>query len=487
MTQAEVLSGKTFTMADQAFFARLSGDFNPIHLDPLAARRTRAGDTVVHGVHMLAWCLDRLASVADLRALCRLRAEFGQFVYVGETVTLHILRRTTSALDVELRVGATKVSQLGLSFGHRSAQAADVCLAQDTAPLHFHSDQTAPLAMTVENIGRCHGAASYFRPDGDAASAFPDLARSIGGRRITSLFSLTRLVGMICPGLNSIFHRIGIDLVEQEVSPNNLRFATTHIDPRFGIVTMRVDAAGLTGTIKASMRRPPVKQPSLPELRHLVRRDEFAHQTALIVGGSRGLGEFTAKLVAAGGGRAIITYVVGIREARQVADEIKEHGGQATVLKFDALLPSQAQLADLPAPPDTLYYFATQPIFKRRTLGAFSAEAFREFFAIHVEGFHNVCRALFSRSTKELSVFYPSSVAVQERPANMTEYAMVKAAGELLCADMNRFMSGIHVDFARLPSLATDQNPSMTPLEVEPTFEVMPPIIRRVQLRPLSS
>lgn len=55
MTQIEVLGGKTFTMADQSFFARLSGDFNPIHLDPLAARRTRAGDTVVHGVHMLAW------------------------------------------------------------------------------------------------------------------------------------------------------------------------------------------------------------------------------------------------------------------------------------------------------------------------------------------------------------------------------------------------------------------------------------------------
>jgi len=246
---------------------------------------------------------------------------------------------------------------------------------------------------------------------------------------------------------------------------------------------MRVDAAGLTGSIKASMRRPPVKQPSLQELRHLVRRDEFAHQTALVVGGSRGLGEFTAKLVAAGGGRVIITYVVGAREARQVADEINEHGGQIAILKFDALLPPEPQLADLPAPPDTLYYFATQPIFKRRTLGAFSAEAFREFLAIHVEGFHNVCRALFSRNTKELSVFYPSSVAVHERPANMTEYAMAKAAGELLCADMNRFMNGIHVDFARLPSLATDQNPSMAPLEAQPTVDVMAPIIRRVQLR----
>ena len=136
MTQVEVFGGKTFTMADQSFFAELSGDFNPIHLDPLAARRTRAGDTVVHGVHMLAWSLDRLASVADLRGLCRIRVDFGQFVYVGETVTLHVLRRTTSELEAELRVGGTKVSQLALSFGNRSAQA-DVFLAQDTAAAAF--------------------------------------------------------------------------------------------------------------------------------------------------------------------------------------------------------------------------------------------------------------------------------------------------------------------------------------------------------------
>lgn len=485
MAQVQVFGSKTFTMADQSFFAELSGDFNPIHLEPLAARRTRAGDTVVHGVHMLAWSLDRLASVTDLHGLCRIRVDFGQFVYVGETVTLHLLRRTASELEAELRVGGTKVSQLALGLGNRCARA-DVIPAQATPPLHFHSDQTTPLAMTVENIRRCHGAAAFFRPDRDAASAFPSLARALGGRRITALISLTRLVGMICPGLNSIFHRIGIDLLEQDVSLNDLRFSTTHVDPRFGVVTMRVDAPGLTGTVKASMRQPPVKQPSLPELRHLVRRDEFANQSALIVGGSRGLGEFTAKLIAAGGGRAMVTYVVGASEARKVAEEINEHGGQADTFKFDALLPAQPQLSDLPAIPDTLYYFATQPIFKRRTLSAFSAEAFREFFAIHVEGFHNVCRALLSRSTKELSVFFPSSVAVHERPANMTEYAMAKAAGELLCADMNRFMGGVHVDFARLPSLATDQNASMTPLDVQPTFDVMLPIIRRVQLRPLS-
>ena len=40
----------TFTAADVAAFARLSGDDNPIHLDPDAARRAGFDREVVHGV-----------------------------------------------------------------------------------------------------------------------------------------------------------------------------------------------------------------------------------------------------------------------------------------------------------------------------------------------------------------------------------------------------------------------------------------------------
>jgi NAD(P)-dependent dehydrogenase (short-subunit alcohol dehydrogenase family) len=40
--------------------------------------------------------------------------------------------------------------------------------------------------------------------------------------------------------------------------------------------------------------------------------DEFAGATALIIGGSRGLGELTAKLLAKGGARILITYATGV-------------------------------------------------------------------------------------------------------------------------------------------------------------------------------
>jgi len=59
---------------------------------------------------------------------------------------------------------------------------------------------------------------------------------------------------------------------------------------------------------------------------------EFAGQRALIVGGSRGLGELTAKIIAAGGGHTIITYSVGKEDAERVAAEIEGFGATCDVL-----------------------------------------------------------------------------------------------------------------------------------------------------------
>lgn len=45
--QAEYL--RTITMADIELFARLSGDFNPLHLDPEYAKTTDFGGCIAHG------------------------------------------------------------------------------------------------------------------------------------------------------------------------------------------------------------------------------------------------------------------------------------------------------------------------------------------------------------------------------------------------------------------------------------------------------
>jgi len=88
--------------------------------------------------------------------------------------------------------------------------------------------------------------------------------------------------------------------------------------------------------------------------------------------------------------------------------------------------------------------------------------------------------SLRSKSATDISIFYPSSVFLDARPANMTEYTMAKAAGEVLCADMQSLERLGPILVRWLPRLSTDQIATLFELEPTDSIEVILPIIREV-------
>src|SRR6185295_12415070 len=94
---------------------------------------------------------------------------------------------------------------------------------------------------------------------------------------------------------------------------------------------------------------------------------EFAGVRGLVVGGSRGLGEVTAKLLAVGGADVRVTYKHGRDGALRVCHEIREAGGQAEALAFD-VLQEGASLGGLAGwSPSEVYYFPTPYISLNET------------------------------------------------------------------------------------------------------------------------
>jgi hypothetical protein len=81
----------------------------------------------------------------------------------------------------------------------------------------------------------------------------------------------------------------------------------------------------------------------------------------------------------------------------------------------------------------------------------------------------------------EFTLFYPSSTYVQDRPPLMTEYAMAKAAGEVLCADIVRFKPGVKIITQRLPRVRTDQTASLIATGSADAVDFMLPIIRAMR------
>jgi hypothetical protein len=151
---------------------------------------------------------------------------------------------------------------------------------------------------------------------------------------VARILSLSWLVGMECPGLHSLFSSFDVEIsAASQETP--LRFAVARVDTRFSLVQMGIEGGGLHGTVEAFIRPPPTRQSSVEAIAAKVRRDEFAQQRALIIGGSRGLGEATAKIIGSGGGQALVTYHSGEDDARRVKREINHWGGDCEIAMLD--------------------------------------------------------------------------------------------------------------------------------------------------------
>ena len=78
-----ILASRVFSSADQQDFARLSSDFNPMHLDQDFARRTQVGAPVVHGIHNLVWAANAALAAFPIK-VANISARFLQPLYLDE-------------------------------------------------------------------------------------------------------------------------------------------------------------------------------------------------------------------------------------------------------------------------------------------------------------------------------------------------------------------------------------------------------------------
>jgi hypothetical protein len=247
------------------------------------------------------------------------------------------------------------------------------------------------------------------------------------------------------------------------------------------MVTVAVQGAAVSGIIQAFSPQPPPGQLTMGELARRIGSTDFAGQTALIIGGSRGLGELTAKAIGAGGGRVLITYAVGRDEAERVAEEIRQFGGNALCFPFDITCPASTQLTSLGSDlPTHVYYYATCQIFRAKTR-TFDAALLDRFMTFYAQGFHALCQALWDSGARGMACFYPSSTAVEERPKGMTEYAMAKAAGEILATDLHHLIPGYRSYQLRLPRLLTDQTAIVSPQSLPQAIDILLPVLRTMQ------
>lgn len=475
-----MLAAKTFTAADQTNFALWTGDWNPMHMDPVVARRTPAGSPVVHGIHTLLWLLDSVSGKhTEIKGVATVKARFFKPVLVGDQVEAWLVQLSSTSLRLQARVGGVEVVSVVAGLGEAAPPAPEPLTNQIA---QIVQRQSVPADLAMEEMENHSGRLLFTQELAQLREEFPSVTRLLRPSRVEALGCSTYLIGMVVPGLHSIYGALDLQLTTDASIGNEIQFAVTTVDPRLRRVQLKIRGPGMSGSLEAFTRVPPVRQPAIAEIAEHVANGEFAASTALVIGGSRGLGELTAKIIAAGGGRAIVSYAQGKRDAETLASEITDWGGKCEILSYDIREQADRQLEALKHSPTHLYYFATPTISKGNMRG-FSPGRFAEFNEFYIHGFARLIDAAARRTPEGISVFYPSSAFVRDRPQHMTEYAMSKAAGEILCADIARTVKGVRVHTERLPRLRTDQTSTLSQINVSSSVSIMLPIIRKLHER----
>jgi len=475
----KLLGTRIFNDEDQHRFADFSGDFNPIHLDNSIAYRELFGEVIVHGIHS---AIQILAFYAYYRkthgqkpaSIYRIRCSFLGPIFLKQRVKCYLIKENESSAILQSFADNRLVLEMDAEWLSEPVKKT----ALPEPPLRNTSH--IPNRLDFVQLKEITGQEPVYLHKDFAKTEFPDIKSLCSDMVIASLLALSRIVGMRCPGYYSIFDSFDLCCKNQllECRPD-FTYKVVCADPRLSSVAMLAENPCCSASISTFFRPKTVTQTSMKEILTIVDKNEFSHQTALIIGGSGGIGEITAKIIAAGGGHSILTYKQSVTQANIVANEIRTEGGICGMEECDIQNPLRTfkKLAQNKITLTHIYFFASPKIFTVKN-DFFKFQMFVEFCRFYTDGLYRTYKESRKFWQSNLCIFYPSTVAIDEKERNLSEYSAAKASGESLCNYLMKFDQNLRIVIRRLPRIATNQTISLIKVPSANATPIMMDIIR---------
>jgi acyl dehydratase len=191
------LSARSFPLDDVRWFAAISGDPNPVHIDPDFAAQTYPGAVVAHGAHLVLWALETLLPTdGEAFPAAGLKAVFVKPVIVGDEVEVEADAAQPDTIRLSVR-GET-VTRIKLKAG-RAPERWTV-----GAPARTPSHPPVVVGPPA-SIADVSGALRL--PDSQDAllAAFPNLGKRLGPRVLQGLAGIAPVSGGVLGGVTTEF------------------------------------------------------------------------------------------------------------------------------------------------------------------------------------------------------------------------------------------------------------------------------------------
>jgi hypothetical protein len=457
-----LLGKKKYTHEDQIAFGNFSGDINPIHVDQVKARTTFIGECIVHGVNVLLQSFEFLLGTikigfngfeTNFHRSIPLNKEL--FFYYDESSEQILIKNSNNLLYVSVKINQSDAI----------SNCINITLEQD------HSGSSL-IDIPFEDCEKNKNFELKFRGNKNLVSLlFPNIVNFFGAPFVIDLACLSEIVGMRCPGLNSIILSLKVDFVSLETHS----YSIIEKFNKLKTFKIQINGSSMSAVVDVLYRPTFDDQFNYKKLSNFIEVNEFSKVNALIIGGGRGLGAIVARIIVAGGGRVVISYRNSSDEAINLIKEIRDNtnSNHVAIVKIDVLnvnTYSNLGFDNI----NQIYYFAS-PKIKIEEDGINVYELMRLYYRYYISGFKKLL-IFFKSKNPKISVFYPSTIYVEQPHRRFCIYAKIKAIGERCCDE------SLSVFSVRLPKIKTDQTISLFKEIYADPVDVFLPIIRKMSV-----
>lgn len=451
-------------------FATATGDRNPLHLNRSYAATAGYDANVVFGTLLVLQALDLVAEAAP-GPVRRVRADFRAPVLEGQAYDLDVHRRATGMFQVDVRnrsgrVAAAVTVERATDDVARPVRSLDTVFpSDDKAAFSALGDWRAGAEFAVACEGD-HAALKRLAPRSDSVAGTDTLAL---------LGTVTRVVGMVCPGEAAILRSFDVQFDENGLASPQGRVTVTRVDHRFDVTHLTIAFDGAVAQVTAGFRRPAPAVLRWDDALELVEPGEFVGVRAIAVGASRGLGHAASRLLLAGGAHVLAT---SRRDAVDAVD-VGAAGNRLDTASFDVTRSIPASLVEYEA--HLLLWFATPPITASAS-PRWQADDYDAYRAVYAEAMEACAVALAPLR----GLLVPSSTYVDKHPPGLAEYAAAKALGERVADFLVERAMVRRTERPRLPPVLTQQNNTSRGLaatglqDIRAAAEMLLPPLRRL-------
>jgi NAD(P)-dependent dehydrogenase (short-subunit alcohol dehydrogenase family) len=448
----------SFSREEMARFRQASHDVNPLHVSELYARKSPFGEPVVYGALAALACLGRLERRGS-QTLARLTVEFRDALAVDTPYQLEI-DENEQAATLTLRDGRRTLLLASAAFR------AGAPLPADQRPLP--PPRREPADRSATDLPPDLTAQGSYAP---AEPAFGQLLRAyglpergLGSTEAAALCLASFLVGMELPGQRALFSRLLFEPAAGGAPQIDYQAKLLMFDARFQLLRARVELTG-EGRSLGQLTLESFLRDDLPAPAPPVRSERWLGKTALVVGGSRGLGAAVARALAWQGGQVFTTYVKSQAEALALAEGVAGAPGRIVPVAADAgdLADCRRLRETLPGGALDLLVCSAFPAVRALWIEETAADRIVRFVGDSVRLVTNpLATFLPALARAGGQVALVSSIWAESAPADFPHYVAAKLAVEGLVRVAAREYPAVGFLITRPPRLRTDM--TNTPL-----------------------